>query len=129
MKRLSSIAKALGHPVYWAGPKGTTVHELTLTSSGRAYVRYLPKGSKAGDPRRFLIIATYPFPKAYNALKRVSAGKEITIPGGGIALVDVNYPQSVHFAFPGVDYQGEVYAPSPKQSLRVATSGDIQPVP
>jgi len=129
-KKLSSIANTLGHPVYWAGPAQGKVYEFTLTTSGRAYVRYLPRGAKAGDRRgTFLIVATYPFPKAYNALKRVSNGKDVKIPGGGIAVVQEGYPQSVHFAFPGVAYQGEVYDPSPEESLRVATSGDIQPVP
>jgi len=127
---LSALVGTLGHPVYWAGPISGRTYEYTLTSSGRAYVRYLPKGVKAGDTRsRFLIVVTYPFLNAYAALKQVAKGNEVKIPGGGIALVDAGYPQSVHFAFPGVDYQGEVYDPSPKKSLAVATSGDIQPIP
>jgi hypothetical protein len=93
------------------------------------YVRYLPKGVEAGDRRsNFLIIATYSFPDAYSALKKVANGNEIKIPGGGIALVAEGHPKSVHFAFPGVAYQGEVYDPSPKRSLEVATSGTVRPV-
>jgi hypothetical protein len=58
----------------------------------------------------------------------VANGKAIELPGGGIALVDEGYRQSVHVAFPGVDYQVEVYDPSPRRSLAVTTSGDVGPV-
>ena len=46
----------------------------------------------------------------------------------GIALADAGYPQSVHLAFPGVDYQIKVYDTSPQRALEVAVSGDVQPV-
>ena len=126
---LSSAAKTIGHPIYWAGPIAGHVYEYTLTSSGRAYVRYLPKGTKVGDPKSsYLIVATYPFPKAYAALKALAKKNAIPIAGKGIAVVDSGYPQSVHFAFPGVAYQGEVYDPNPAKARQVATSGDIVPV-
>ena len=32
-----------------------------MTTSGRVYVRYLPRGAAAGDPRAgFLTVGTYP---------------------------------------------------------------------
>jgi hypothetical protein len=127
---LSALAADVGHTVYWAGPIAGQTPEFTKTSSGRVYVRYLPKGVEAGDKRsNFLIVATYPFPNAYGALKKVANGKEVKIPGGGIALVAEEHLQSVHFAFKGVAYQGEVYDPSPEKSLKVATSGTVRPVP
>ena len=127
---LSALAANVGHLVYWAGPIAGQHYEFLKTRSDRVYVRYLPKGVAAGDPHsNFLIIATYPFPDAHGALKAVANGKEVTIPGGGIALVAGGHPQSVHFAFPGVAYQGEVYDPSPEKALEVATSGTLQPVP
>ena len=127
---LSELVASAGHPVYWAGPIARRTTEYTWTSAGRAYVRYLPSGVEAGDKRSsFLIIATYPFPDAYRALKKLAHGKGVKIPGGGIAVVSKGYPQSVHFAFPGIAYQGEVYDPSPEKSLKVATSGTVRPVP
>jgi hypothetical protein len=129
-KGLSTLVAKLGHPVYWSGPISGDTYELTETSSGNTYVRYLPTGVKAGDKRStFLIIATYPFPKAYAALKKVAGGKAVKIKGGGIAVVAAGYPKSVHVAYPGVPYQIEVYDPSPRISLKTATSGDVQPVP
>jgi len=127
---LSALAANVGHPVYWAGPIAGRTYEFTKTSDDLVYVRYLPKGVAVGDTRlNFLIIATYPFRNPYDALKKVANGNEVKIPGGGIALVDTRQPRSVHFAFPGAAYQGEIYHPSPEKALAVATSGTLQPVP
>ena len=129
-KTLSALVANVGHPVYWAGPSAGVRTEFTKTTTARVYVRYLPQGVKAGDPATdYLIVATYPFPNAYNALKKSAKGQEVTIPGGGIAVVSAGHPTSVHFAYPGSAYQGEIYDPSAAKALKVASSGDIQPVP
>jgi hypothetical protein len=126
---LRTLARTVKQPIYWDGPKRGYIYELTRLSDGRIYVRYLPPGVKVGDKRGiFLIIVTYPFPGALSAIKKVSNGKGIEIPGRGLALVDATYPKSVHVAYPGIDYQVEVYDRSPKRSLEVATSGKVQPV-
>lgn len=129
-KVLSALVANVGHTVYWAGPIAGETTEFTKTTIDRVYVRYLPKGVNVGDKRAdFLIIATYPFPNAYAALKKAAKGSEVKIPGGGIALVSKTNPKSVYFAFPKAAYQGEVYDPSPKEAFRVATSGTLRPVP
>src|SRR5262245_37462302 len=43
---LSTLANALGHPIYWAGKQPGMQYELTQTPDGRVYVRYLPKKAK-----------------------------------------------------------------------------------
>ncbi len=102
---------------------------MTRTSDGKVYVRYLPPGVEAGDRRAdFLIIVTYPFKGAFDSLKAVADDRGQSVPGGGLALVHDGYPQSVHLAYPGVNYQIEVYDPSPRRSLAVALSGDVRPV-
>src|ERR1044072_9011590 len=100
------------------------LYELRRTTGNDIFIRYLPPrvaaGAKgAGD----LTVATYPFNDALGALQKVSNGKGIPIAGGGLALVDESYPNSVHLAYPGVDYQVEVYDPSPAHAREVATSG------
>jgi hypothetical protein len=126
---LKSLAATLDQPVYWAGPKAGYRYEFTRTTDGKTYVRYLPRGVTVGDSRaNFLIIATYPFVNALKSLRAVANGEGASIPGGGFALPDAAYPQSTHLAFPGVDYQVEVYDPSPKRSRRVGLSGRVQPV-
>ena len=127
---LSALAANVDHTVYWAGPIAGQRYEFLEAADGSVYIRYLPKGVAVGDKRaNWLVVATYPFAKAHEALQNVAKGKGITIPGGGIAVVTEGRPQSIHFAFPGVAYQGEIYDPSAKKALAVATSGDIKPVP
>ena len=126
---LRTLSRALGQPIYWAGQESGYTYEVTQVSKGKIFVRYLPQGVKVGAKgASYLIVATYSFPKAFNALKAVSKGHEIAIPGNGIAAVDQGYPKSVHLAFPRVNYQVEVYDPSPARARNVATSGDVRPV-
>jgi len=127
---LRQLASLVGQPIYWAGPRSGYLYELRRTSSGDVYVRYLPSGVKAGaGGANYLTVATYPYQGAYDALKRVAGGgKLIQLPGGGIALGSTSYPKSVHVAFQNVDFQVEVYDPSPARALQIASSGRVQPV-
>ena len=125
---LRTLARNVKEPIYWAGPMPGITYELTRTRNGSVYIRYLPRGVEPGEKADLLIVATYPFSKAFNGLKQVAKGQEIKLPGGGIAVVDQNYPKSVHLAYPGVNWQVEVYDPSPERALEVASSGDVAPV-
>lgn len=126
---LKKLQAALNHPIYWAGPKKGYTYEVTQRRDGTIYVRYLPAGVRVGDPRgAFLIIVTYPYANALLALERVENGKGIRVPRGGLALVHKGYRQSVHLAYPNVDYQIEVFDPSPRVARRVAASGQVRSV-
>ena len=126
---LKKLQAAVQHPIYWAGPKEGYRYEVTEKRDGTIYVRYLPAGVKVGDPRgAFLIVVTYPYANGLLALKRVADGKGIRVPDGGLALVHQGYPESVHLAYPRLDYQIEVYDPRPRVARQVATSGRVQPV-
>jgi hypothetical protein len=126
---LQKLQSKLGHPIYWAGPKPGYTYEVTQRGDGTIYVRYLPPGVRVGDRRgAFLIVVTYPYANALLALQRVQNGKGIHVPRGGLALVHQGYAKSVHLAYPGVNYQIEVYDPSPAISKQVATSGQVRPV-
>ena len=127
---LKTLAGALRQPIYWVGPKQGYTYEVTRTpSNGNIYVRYLPPGVKVNDSRpNFLIIGTYPFANAFQALKKAAQGREISLSDGGIAVVDQAYPKSVHMSWRGVNFQIEVYDPSPQRSLAIAVSGQVRPV-
>jgi hypothetical protein len=128
-KGLRTLTASIPEPIYWAGPKPGYLYELTRTSAGKIFIRYLPSGTKVGTKRAtYLIVATYPFRDALKALTDLSGKKQVKIPGGGVAIVDDSHPESVHLAFPGVDNQIEVYDPSPARSLAVAKSGAVRPV-
>jgi hypothetical protein len=126
---LKTLAGAVGQPIYWAGPTKGYSYELRRTDNGNVYVRYLPPGVKAGaSGADYLIVATYPFRGAFEAIQKVGGGRKIQLPGGGIGQIASSYPNSVHLAFPKVDYQVEVFDPSAQRALEVATTGQIKPV-
>jgi hypothetical protein len=128
-KGLRTLTASIDQPIYWVGPKPGYVYELTRTTTGKVFIRYLPPGTRVGSKQGAeLIVATYPFRNALKALKALGGSKKVTIPRGGIAIVDRSHPQSVHLAFPGTDNQVEVYDPSPARSLAIARSGAVQPV-
>lgn len=131
-EQLERTAHALGHPVYWAGPRDNWSYELTVTKSGRVYVRYLPRGAKAGDPRpSFLTVGTYPGANAFPNLKKVSTGPAVhsnLLPDGGLMVAPKSLPNSVYLAYPKGDYQVEVYNAAPGAARRLTLNGLIEPV-
>jgi hypothetical protein len=128
---LESLVAELGHPVYWAGPRRRYTYELTRTSSGSVYIRYLPPGVRVGDPRPlYVTVATYPFPNAFAVVKRTAKPyATIKLAQGGIGVVDGAYTRSIHIAYPGVNYQVEVYDPSPRAGRKLVAAGRITRMP
>jgi hypothetical protein len=126
--QLRALERRLGHPVFWVGARQAVTYELTETSDGRIYVRYLPRGAKPGDQRPHTTVGTYPLPDAVEAVKAVAKktdGRTLSVAGGGIAAVDPAHPTSVYIAFPGSDYQIEVFDPSAARALRLVSSGRV----
>jgi hypothetical protein len=127
--QLASESKSVGHPIYWAGPRTDWSYELTVTGSGRVYVRYLPRGAAAGDPRsNFLTVGTYPGVDAYPNLKKVSTGPAVhsnLLPDDGLLVAPKSLPKSVYLAYPKADYQVEVYDGAAGAARRLALNGLI----
>jgi hypothetical protein len=129
---LKEFADSASHPVYWAGPKEGQTYELTRTTNGFVYVRYLPEGTEVGDPRsRFLTIGTYPRPGAFAELQRAAKTEgavSLKIERGGLAVFNEARPTSVYLGYPDARYQVEVFHPSPDEARRLALSGQVVPV-
>ncbi|HEX2293545.1 MAG TPA: hypothetical protein VHH55_09535 [Gaiellaceae bacterium] len=129
---LRSVAKSSPHPVYWAGPKEGHTYELTKTSDGRVYVRYLPEGTEVGDPRgRFLTIGTYPRQRAFAELQRAARAEgavSLKVGRDGLAVFSEARPTSVYLGYPKASYQVEVFHPSPDEARRLALAGQVVPV-
>jgi hypothetical protein len=126
--QLSNLAKTVGHPVFWVGHKPGFTYELSRTSNGSIYVRYLPAGVAVGASKPYLTVGTYPFAAAYGALQTVAKQNgetPIKVAHGGLAVVSSSYPESVHVAYPGVDYQVEVYDPSPGVAAALVAAGKV----
>jgi hypothetical protein len=126
---LVAFAQALGRPVYWIGPSSGNTYELTRTSVGNVFVRYLPHGVKVGDKRAaFTVVGTYPYGGALRDLMNVPHATRDKIANGGVVLSTTADPKSVHIAYPGIDYQIEVYDPVPGRARQIALSGRVRPV-
>ncbi len=130
--QLERLASSLDHPLYWAGPKSGYSYELTNTTGGRTYVRYLPSGVRAGDRRaNFLVVGTYAQPGAFADLKRVAkrhGSVSLGIAGDGLAVFSPAKPTSVYFGYPGKGYQVEVYSPSGQTARSLVLAGKITPI-
>jgi hypothetical protein len=128
---LRSLARRLGHPIYWAGRKPGYTYELTQNSAGAVFIRYLPPGVAVGAKDAYPTVVTYPFPQALAGIHRVAGGNKagvIKLSGGGLAVVDRQYPKSIHLAYPHSDFQIEVFAPSPVRARRIVASQKIVPI-
>ena len=120
-------------PVYWAGWQPQARYEVTLTKGGTVYVRYLPEGVGAGDPRKGLLtVATYPRQAAFADI-RAAAKREgavsFEVPSGGLAVYDRATPENVHLAYPGQGWQIEVYGAKETDVASLVRSGKIVRVP
>ena len=128
---LRDSATAAGHPVYWAGERPGSELELTETEDGSFYVRYLSGGAEPGDERPiFLTVGTYPVPDAIGAVRRSAREAQVDpkkLPDGGLAFVPPTNTSSVYVAYPGSDYQIEIYHPDPATALDIART-DLAPV-
>jgi hypothetical protein len=121
-----------GHPIYWAGPKENTTYELTRTSNGRIFIRYLPEGVPVGvNKADYTIVGTYPVPDATSVLEglaKKSGEQKLSVPGGGIAVYSTSQPTNVYVAYPGSNLQIEVFDPSAERALGIVASGQVVPV-
>ena len=129
--QLERLAGTLDYPVYWAGPKPGYSYELTA-ANGRVWVRYLPAGVRAGDPRpNFLVVGSYRQPSSFKGLRRAAKQPDSVserISDGGLLVYNSSRPTSVYFSYPGVKYQVEVYAPSAERAHSLVASGKVTPV-
>ena len=128
---LRALAASSGHAIYWAGKQTGTTYELSELSGGGIFVRYLPAGVKAGDPRPFPTVATYPVHGAYAAVKKIAlrpGATSIKVSNGGIAVIDPAHPNSVYLAYPRADVEVEVFDPSAGRAHQLVGSGAIVPV-
>jgi hypothetical protein len=129
---LRALKSSTGHDIFWAGHKRGYTYELTNTTEGNIYIRYLPPGVPVGAAGGdFLSIGTYPQTDAFATVKaaRKQDGEVVTeIPGGGFAVANPNRPQSVYFAFPGSKLLVEVYDPDPARAKRLIVRGQVVPL-
>ncbi|MFD6446244.1 hypothetical protein ACFWEJ_14170 [Promicromonospora sp. NPDC060204] len=115
------------YPLYWAGEIPDTKIELTLTANSGTFVRYLPQNAKAGDPDKYLTVATYEAISGYDGLKSADedlATVEHSKSGAVIAVFD-DRPLSTYFSFQNAAFQVEVFSPEKDESKKLTDDGTI----
>lgn len=129
--KLRAVAASLGHSIYWVGPKSGYTYQVARMSNGQVQVRYIPAGQSANPTGSYLTVGTYPFPKALAAMHRLAKqpnAKTISLPGGGLAVVEDKTPQSIHLAYPQSSSQIEVYDPSAAAAKHVVTANELKSI-
>src|SRR5205807_1091001 len=128
---LRTLSAALNQPIYWAGPVPGNTYELTQTSDGRTFVRYLPQGATVGTSKALLTVGTYPVADAFASTRKVAQRSDsvrVPIGGHGVAFYARGNPTNIYLAFPGSGYQIEVYDPSAARARQLVVSGQVTPV-
>ena len=130
-QKLRDFAKDRGNPVFWVGEIEGAKLELTETSRGHVFVRYLPDLAPIGDDKPlYTTVATYPQPDALGTVRNSASRRgnvRRAIPGGGLATWRRSRPNSVYMAVPGIDFLVEVFSPQAKTAQNLATSGRVKP--
>ena len=131
-QQLAAYAKTLPHPLYWAGPRQDLSYELTRTKDGSSYVRYLPKGVSAGDPRPiFLTVGTYPRPNAFAIVQQAAKhapGSALSLAGGGLGVPSPRNAKSIYVSYPKSPVLVEVFSADPAQSRLLVKRQAIVPM-
>ena len=129
---LTGVTGAVGHDVYGVAAPAGTRPEVTRSSSGEVWVRYLSDGAKLGDPRAdYLTVGTYPRTDALAAAKAAAEGaksRSAELPDGGVMLWSLERPESVYAASPGSDLLVEVYSPDPARARALVSGGAVAPL-
>jgi len=127
--QLIDEAPKLEHPAFWVGPRdSTSQYELTSTPDGQIFVRYLPEGTKVGDPSSdFLTVGTYAIPDAAGALGVAAKrnGQQTSKLGGDTVLVGGKAGNAYVVFADQPDLQIEVFSPVPGEADRLVSSGAV----
>jgi hypothetical protein len=128
---LKSIVKENDIQAYWTGPLENATYSLNSSTVGQVFIRYVPEGEKCDDVRpNFRVIATYQEVDAFATTESAGTtadGVSLLNADGSIVYFNKNVPTNIYLAYPGIDYQIEIYDPDPKEAVSIATSqGRIQ---
>lgn len=128
---LQKLVVTSGKPIYWVGPQQDVRYAVEERSNGQVYVRYLSAGMKA-DTIATLTVGTYPMRNAYAstlALGKKSGWKRLdTGTGGPAAFSSSKLTRNVYLAQSGLDYQIEIYDPTPGRAAELVQAGFALPV-
>jgi len=131
-ERLAELSKTLGRPIYWVGISEGRTYELTQTTDGSVYVRYLDAGVAVGDKRPdYLTVGTYaqkdPFKTVKQASEREGAQVE-KLEDGGLAVANRSRPNSWYVAYPDGNELVELFSPKATRARELVRTERVVPV-
>ena len=93
-------------------------------------MRYLPAGVDIGSDRAVLDGRDLPVPRRVRSDSETGDVRKAPSPRGshgrGSRFSTAGYPESVHVAYPQLDYQVEVYDPTPARAMRLVSAGRVR---
>lgn len=127
---LAELVRGTGQPIYWVGRRPGVMYEVQQTADGKAYVRYLPEGTAAGDQGGYLTVGSYPMADAFTVTDGLATAQgSVRIPvEGATAFYSESGAQSAYVAFPDVAQQIEVWDPTPGAARALVARGAVQAV-
>lgn len=128
---LKSIISENNIQAYWTGPLKDATYSLNSSTAGQVFIRYVPKGEECDDVRpNFRVIATYEEVDAFATTESAGTtadGVSLLNTDGSIVYFNKNVPTNIYVAYPGINYQIEIYDPDPKEAVSLATTqGKLQ---
>ena len=127
-KELRALVSANKIAAYWTGPVKDATYSINTTTPGQVFVRYILKGMDCGSTEsNFRVIATYAEADAFNSTQQAgnqAEGVSLANPDGSVVYFNKNAPKNVYIAYPGIDYQIEIYDPDPKTAVTLATTSN-----
>src|SRR5262249_44346085 len=128
---LRQFARKVGHPVYWLGARPGATYEVSQSTDGRVFLRYLPSRAAVGSTAPYLTVGTYPVRDARAVTRTQAQAKgSVSVPlgSGAVAFYAADRPTNVYEAFPGVDYQVEVYSAVHSKARALVATGRVVPI-
>lgn len=125
---LIELSSEINQPIYWVGPDTESTYTLTIAEGEQAYVKYLPAGVLPGEGDTALrIIATYLRQDAF-AVTQAAANNpgavSLSNSQGGAIYYNSATPNNVYLAYPGQNFQIEIFDPIPGAALEFALTPD-----
>ena len=127
-KELRTLISENGIVAYWTGPVQGATYSINTVTPGQVFVRYILEGMECGSTEsKFRVIATYAEVDAFNSTQQAgnqAEGVSLANPDGSVVYFNKNAPSNVYLAYPGIDYQIEIYDPDPKTAVTLATTSN-----
>jgi hypothetical protein len=126
---LLAKAKSFGLATYWNGQMVGTQIELTITTQGQFYVRYLPEGVEVGSKDKYFTVASLYDANAYINVQNLAAqpgAKWRTYQTGATAAAASATDENIYFAYDGYPILVDVFTTNPDEGWALVDAGAIK---